>query len=443
MSDRASRPWITSYRAAVVHPVAGPPIADGAVLVEGERIVWVGPQREHPPAPSATITDLGRAILMPGLVNAHTHLDLTVLRGLLDGLPFFEWIRGVVALRDRLSAEETLDSARLGAIEALEAGVTTVGDTAPTGASFEAMREYGLRGVAYLEVFGPDPQQAGPAMDTLRPGIAALQARATPLLTVGVSPHAPYSVSDALYQAAAAHARSAGLRIATHVAESAAESALVVRGDGPFAAFLAGRGLAVAPRGRSPVSLLDRLGVLGRDTLLIHCAACDDADVRAIAAADAAVAVCPYSNRYFGHATAPMGALSRAGVRVGIGSDSMASNDAVDLLREACAAHGAEAGVNSAVIERVTVHGARALGLAAVTGSLEAGKQADFVAFPLPPGAARPAYPPIGARASFVVIGGVVRLRDGLVHGSPDVVRERNRAVARRLGEWRESRTGA
>ncbi|MEA3247267.1 MAG: hypothetical protein U9Q74_14030, partial [Gemmatimonadota bacterium] len=132
MTDRAARAWCTSYRAAWVLPIAAPPMRDGAVVVEGDRIAWVGRAGSEPRRLNASVVELGDAVLGPALVNAHTHLDLTVLRGLLHGLPFFEWIRAVVAARDVLTRDETLDSARAGVVEGFRAGIATFADTAPT-----------------------------------------------------------------------------------------------------------------------------------------------------------------------------------------------------------------------------------------------------------------------------------------------------------------------
>ena len=338
VTDRAARVWQTAYRAAWVHPVSAPAIADGAVIVEGDRIVWVGPASQAPGLPQARVVELGDVALTPGLVNAHTHLDLTVMRGLFDGTAFFDWIRGIVAARAQLTEDETLDSARLGAVEALEAGITTVADTSPTAASLQAMAELGLRGTAYLEVFGPDPGQVEGSLAALRSLMAHAAPYAAPLLRLGVSPHAPYSVSDALYRAVADWARANGLPLATHVAESDAEQALVTEGSGAFAAFLGGRGIPVAPRARTPVALLGAAGVLGPETLAIHCVRCDADDVAMLRATGTAVATCPASNAYFGHGRAPIPAFRTAGIRVGIGTDSMASNARMDL-REIGRAH--------------------------------------------------------------------------------------------------------
>lgn len=240
-------PARTRYHARWVLPIAAPPIADGTVVVEGDRIVWVGPRPEAPAGDADD--DLGSAVLMPGLVNAHTHLELTVMRGFLQGLPFFDWVRTLTrARREVLDEAALLDSARLGVVEGLRAGITTFADTGDSPAPFDALRELGARGVAYREVFGPKPSQLAGSLAGLRDKVDAMRASQTALVRVGVSPHAPYSVSDALFGAVAAYATAEHLPVAVHIAEGADESLLVERAEGPFAAFLRSRGVAVAPR---------------------------------------------------------------------------------------------------------------------------------------------------------------------------------------------------
>ena len=442
MSDLPERASLTSYRASLVMPIGAQAIVDGAVLVDGDRIAWVGPRDSHPDAPQARVVELGDAVLAPGLVNAHTHLDLSVLRGLLDGLPFFEWIRGIIALRAMLTPNQTLDSARLGAVEALESGITTVADTAPTLASFDAMLELGLRGIGYLEVFGPDPAQSDAALAELASRVAAARSRATARVQVGVSPHAPYSVSDALFRATAQFARDHSLPLATHLAESQAEFDLIARGSGPFATMLAARGIDASPRARTPVALLDQLGVLAllaENALLIHCVHCDEGDIRAIAKAGASVATCPHSNRYFGHGAAPVANFGHAGASVAVGSDSLASNSAMDLLGEARTADELPADATPlSVWRRATLTGAQALQLADGIGTLDAGKQADLSAFSVPPGTTNTTNVRVGPKALLTVVAGVERVRGGQLVGDAAGIRARNAAVAEQLREWRQ-----
>lgn len=390
-----------------MRPVSGPDINDGTVVVEDDLIAFVGPRSSAPPGKDV---ELGDVILAPGLVNAHTHLDLTVLRGRFDGLAFFEWIRALTAARAELSPEQLLESARAGIRDGLLAGITTYADTAPNDAPFDAMRELGVRGIAYREVFGPDPKQCAASMAGLREAVSAMRSRETELVHVGVSPHAPYSVSDDLFAAAALFASEERLPLATHVAESLDESQLVADGNGAFADFLRGREIAVAPRGRTPIDMLARNGVPGANALLIHCICCDERDIATIAQHECGAATCPMSNRYFGHGTAPVEAMRAAGVRLGVGTDSMASNERMDVLHEARLALGAAAGERAAW-ELATLGGARALRLDRLVGILEIGKQADLAAFP------RDAPPDQPTRATFAAVAGRVLVNNGELHG--------------------------
>lgn len=378
------------YHARWVVPVSGPPVRGGTVAVDGSHIAYVGPPAGAPPG---TDHELGDAVLLPGLVNAHTHLELTLFRGLLDGLPFREWIVRLQAAKTAvMTRDRYLDAACLGLTEGLRAGITTYADTCDSGVALEAMRAAGVRGIMYQEVFcpWPDAPRVERAAADLQAKLTALEPLETDLVRLGVSPHAPYTVSDPLF---ALVARS-GRPLAVHVAESAAESALVRDGTGAFADGLRARGIPVEPRARSPIALLQRLGVLEARPLLIHAVDVDAGDVRAIADSHASVAHCPISNAKLAHGIAPVLELQSAGVPVGLGSDSMASNDRMDLLEEARAAvltqrlrsRCPDALDAHRALEMATLGGARALGLDARIGSLEPGKDADLAAFALPPG---------------------------------------------------------
>ena len=440
------------YRARWVVPVSSPPIEQGAVGVVNGRIAFIGPA-DH--APAAERVDLGEAVLLPGLVNAHTHLDLTAMRGFLDGLSFFSWIRTLTAARrEVLSESDLLDSARTGLREGLLAGITAYGDTAPSQAAFDAMLELGVRGVAYREVFGPDPARCEASMNELRQVVDAMRARATDLIQVGVSPHAPYSVSDDLFRESAAFAQAEHLPLATHVAESEDESHLVGDATGPFADFLRSRGIAVSRRARSPLALLETCGVLDADPLLIHCVRVDGDDVTTIGRRQLAVAHCPISNRTLGHGVAPVAELIAAGARVGLGSDSMASNVRMDLLGEAREALQAQRdrgqGLGGAVqaIELSTLGGARALGLEGEIGSLELGKQADIAVFAIPKSGRSQTPEDMllstapGTRAVLAMVAGRVLVRDARVAASDHGAGSRVEVAAARLRAW-NARTGA
>jgi 5-methylthioadenosine/S-adenosylhomocysteine deaminase len=372
-------------RAASVHPVTAPPILDGAVLVdEGGTIAAVGPEAAVPTPPHAESLAFPEGVLVPGLVNCHTHLELTHLAGRTGDPQFPGWIRRVRELKDRSTEDEFRRAAEQGIRDSWAAGVTCVAETGSSGAVMEALSALGGRGVVYQEVFGPDPAQCDASLAGLEAAVARLGRLASEQLRLGVSPHAPYTVSEPLYRAVADFARREDLPIAVHLAESRAETALVRDGAGPFAEALRARGIGVEARGMSPVQHLVRLAVLQRGTacLAIHCVQVNEEDVALLADAGATIAHCPRSNQAHGHGAAPLHAFRAAGVRVGLGTDSAASTGDVNLWDEARAA-----GLDGEVALRMlTIEGARALDLDSEIGSLEVGKQADITVFPrLPP----------------------------------------------------------
>jgi 5-methylthioadenosine/S-adenosylhomocysteine deaminase len=449
---------VIRYHARWVVPITAPPIENGTVVVDGQRIAWVGPRRE---APGGDDLDLGDAILMPGLVNAHTHLELTAMRGFLEGLEFVQWIRQLTAARAAVLDEAAmLDSARLGIAEGLLAGITTYADTCSSGVSMLAMRELGVRGIMYQEVFGPAPEQHDAAMAGLTASLDRLRPLATDLVGLGVSPHAPYTVHDDLMVDAAALAIRHGMPVAIHLAESKAEIAFLREGDGPFAVALRARGIEVVRRSHSPVHWLVELGIVLAHPLLIHCVQVDETDIAFIAENHCPVAHCPASNAKLGHGIAPVRAMLDAGVVVGLGSDSVASNNAMDLLaeaRQAALMQNAAVGRPDALgmraaLRLATMGGAQALRLEGRIGSLEAGKDADLAAFSLEGMRATPSVDPEaalvfalpGTVARFVCVAGRELVRDGrLVAGTLDgAVTERVRASSRALEAWRDQAQG-
>lgn len=440
---------MTRYHARWLLPVSAPPIRNGTVVVDRERIAWVGARANAPPGDDV---DLGDAVLLPGLVNTHIHLDLAGFEGVLGGLAFPDWIRALVrGLTEALDGDALADASRWSVADQLAHGVTTIGHTGPSAVAFDAMREMGARGVAYLETFGPDPSVVDAAMADLRARVARARREETALVRVGVSPHAPYTVSDALYSAAANFARDESLPVAVHIAESAAESRLVARGEGPFAEQLRARAIAVGVRAPTPVALLDRTGVLACRPLCIHAVEAGADDVRRLADAGASVAHCPRANAWLGHGRAPVAAFTSAGLRVGLGTDSIASNDTVRIIDEARAA--ADDNLPPAGrLAMATRGGAEALALGDVCGSLRAGLRADLAAFAIGDLAACDRDPAryfidhCGASPSVLtIIDGVVRARNGRALAADaklDARMARQRARVRAWADdWRSPRS--
>ena len=396
----AGRISTTRLRARWVVPVDRPPIADAAVLIGADgRIAELGPDGSVPRPAGGIALDLGDAILLPGLVNTHTHLELTGFEQSALGIDFRQWILGIRRLKQSRSPEAYLAAARRGLAECWAGGVTTIADTGDSGAVAQALREQDGSGIVYHEVFGPHPEDAGASFAELQRRLEEISVFAGGRLQLGVSPHAPYTVSGPLYARVASWARHLELPVAVHVAESPAETDFVTRGTGPFAEAWESRGSpllddpAHGPSRASgfpssPIGWLDQQGVLDGRCLCIHAVQLSAEDIALLALRGAAVAQCPVSNAEHAHGAAPLAALRSAGLRVGVGTDSAASVGRLDLFRELRAAQ-ALAGLSAAeTVALATLDGARALGLDAEIGSLTPGKWGDVTALAVEPGTA-------------------------------------------------------
>jgi len=378
-----------------VLPIEDPPIEDGAVSIEDGRIVAVG-----------TVDELGEgaryeeAAIMPGFVNAHSHLEYAVYAGFGDSLTdFAEWIRLHTERKRRIGWEEYVAIARLGAAESLRSGVTAVGDCSFSGAAAVAMDELGLRGVVYLEVFGADPDESLSQFEELR---RRVDGHLSNRVLLGISPHAPYSISPPVYRACT----ELGLPVATHISESESEVRYLLDGGGPWESI----GWLVDPPGTTGTRLLAREGLLGPHMLAAHCVVVEPDEIALLAEHDVAVAHCPRSNAYVGCGIAPLRELRQAGVRIGIGTDGVSSTPSYDFFDELRAVvmmarareRRPDALTAVEVLELGTLGSARALGLDAQIGSLVPGKQADLAVVSL----ARSPYLPWEDPSAAVVFGG-------------------------------------
>ncbi len=430
---------ITLYAAQWVLPMttAVDVIVDGAVAVDDALIVGVGSRAEMLARfPRATLQNYGVAAILPGLVNCHTHLELTAMRGYLEPEEsnFLAWLKKLTLARMlKLTPDDLFASAAWGAVEAARAGVTCVGDASSSAAdSLRALREVGLRGTVYQEVFGPDPLIAGDQLEKLREQVEGLRPLVTELVRVGVSPHSPYTVSAKLLEMVADYAVAEKLPLMIHAAESEAEKLLLRENQGLFAESFQERGIEWHTPGLSSVQYLAACGVLRARPLLAHCVRVDRQDIETIRETGASVAHCPKSNAKLGHGRAPYRLLRQ--VNCGLGSDSVASNNTCDILEEArfallmsraspLSAGDGEPLSAHKVLTDATLGGARALKYENLIGTLTEGKQADLIAVKLDGAHQTPIHDPAralifsssGRDVMLTVIAGREVFRDGRV----------------------------
>ena len=359
-----------------VVPVDGPPIERGAVAIGDDGLI----------AAVGTAAELGdgerfdEAVILPGFVNAHSHIEYAAYAGFGDGLPFPPWIGLHIRRKSRLDASEMEAIARLGAADCLGSGITTVGDCSFSGAAATACAELGLRAIIYLEVFGEDAG-ALDRFDELRSRVAtAFSDR----VRVGISPHAPFTCTTEVYAACVER----GLPLATHLSESEAELEYLLTGQGPWESL--GEYL-VPPLGGPAIPALAETGALAPGTVAAHCVHVTPEDIALLASRGVGVAHCPRSNALLGCGVAPLAALRDAGVPVAIATDSPASTPSFDMFDELRAAvmlarareRRPDALLATDALELATLGGASVLGLEDEIGSLTPGKRADLTVLSL------------------------------------------------------------
>ncbi len=418
------QPVDTLIEARWVIPVEprGVVLENHAIAIDAGRIAAVLPAsaalaqyaaRAHVRLPTHALT--------PGLVNAHTHAAMTLLRGVGDDLPLMRWLTERIWPMEKalVDAQFVHDGSLLAGIEQLRGGVTTCSDMYfyPEAAA-RALRQAGMRAVVGLIAIEFPTGYASDAEDYLRKGLAARDAlRADPLVSFTLAPHAPYTVADATLRRIATYAEELDLPVHIHVHETADE----VR-----------EGLQ--QHGVRPLARLDRLGLVTERLIAVHAVHLDAAEIALLAERGASVAHCPSSNLKLASGFAPVAALLAAGVNVAFGTDGAASNDRLDVMQEtrlaALLAKGV-AGDATALpaahaLECATLGGARALGLDARSGSLVAGKEADLAAFDMSAWETQPCFDPL---PQLVYAAGRAQVSDVWVHGERVVQQQQPTAL--------------
>lgn len=375
------------YAASYLLPVSSPPIAGGAVAVEDGVIAAVGTLSEVRAACDAPVTDLPGCVIMPGMVNAHTHLELThfpawKLRKELDYLPkrYVEWIQQVVKIKRALLPGEMEHSVREGMRLCLESGTTSIGDILSDFSLVPLYSDTQLAGRVFLEAIGHDPVYGEKLLQRIEATLGTLSGTLLP----AISPHTPHTVSPQLLQALHALAVQRAIPKAIHLSETADEASFMHDTTGEIAELIypMARWEEYLPRPMYTTStrfLLD-LGVLDRSTLAVHAVHVTPDDVRVLKEKRCSVVLCPRSNDRLFVGCAPHKLLKSAGLSLALGTDSLASNDSLSLWDELRYLQQQAQGVFSPeeLIAMATIGGARALQIEGSAGSLEVGKRADF-----------------------------------------------------------------
>ena len=381
-------------RARWVLPIHMPPIENGEIVIEDGKIVAVGKAVRRG---VSEYLDLGYTALLPGFVNVHAHLEQTVLRGYVEDMSYFPWTRRLTALKSHVELDDWITSATVGAAEMLSAGVTTVGDCADAGASLPAMLVSGLRGIVYREVQGMESGAKDEhTLSVFQQRVWNMRAQSARMgagdrVRVGISPHSAYAVPPSLFMPLALMANKENLSQQIHIGETQDEESLLMDGEGAFADHLRARSVSWNAPQISAVQYVAACGGFEAPAVAVHCIHVDEMDAQLLKIKNVGVAHCPKSNGKLGAGVMPLAMLRREGVTIGLGTDGMASNNAVDMFEEMRSmlyqARAKRKDVMTLTardaLEIATIGGARCLRMNESIGTLETGKNADLCAVSL------------------------------------------------------------
>lgn len=377
-------------------PITSDPIVGGAVLVRDGRIRDIGKaEMLRLRYPDEEVSDYGNAVLMPGLIDVFTRLENSVMRGLANDVPYVEWVKNVYDLAAKMDVADWYDAAILGGLDSLSSGITCVADITATGAACTAAQHLGLRGVIYREVGAMDKRRVDHAMYAAENDIMHWRAEVDPnRITIGIAPARIYMCHPAVFGKVTELARREKLPVAMRLAGSLEEYNFVRYGSSAFSVHgeTMKRGFMEIPpwlpTGTTPVRYALNWGAFESDQVLaVHCVHVDDEDIKKMREYNVNVAVCPRATAQLGMGVAPVHEFLRAGLNVGLGTDSPAATNSTDLLTEMRLCLMFQRAVkrgtfltSAAALEMATIGAARALGIDQKVGSLEIGKCADIIA---------------------------------------------------------------
>jgi cytosine/adenosine deaminase-related metal-dependent hydrolase len=382
-------------RARVVLPIATPPIENGAVLIFRDRIVVAGPWKDFPSklksADRGKILDLGDSILLPGLVNAHCHLDYTGMAGLWPSpKKFTDWIPRMLAAKAEWSYSDYARSWVNGAKMLLHSGTTTVADIEAAPELLpEVWEATPLRVISFLELTGVRSRRE--PVDIIGEAVDMINSLGHSRCSAALSPHAPYSTTPELLSLSARVTKEKNLPVAVHVSESEQEFDMFTHARGEMFDWLKKNGRDNSDCGLgTPFQLLERAGLIGKNLLAIHANYLDDSDFKLLSGRGASIVHCPRSHEYFQHRKFPLEELLSAKINICLGTDSLATvakngKEELDLSMfqemQALARTYPQLPPQS-ILKMATVNGARALGMAGKMGELSNGACADLIAIP-------------------------------------------------------------
>ena len=376
----------TLIKASLVYPVIGEPIRDGSVVVSGSVIENVGKSDKFDSASLKDnsfdeVIDLTGYLVMPGFVNAHSHLQWSAAKGKTKReADFTEWIKSLMQAKEEITQTDQLSAMRLGIDEMLRSGITTVADVISDAETAQPIVDSQIRSVIFIEPIAPHEKDAEATEQIVRSQIEKLRQSGA---TVGIAPHSPYTVSPKLLKLLKSLSKEMHIPFSIHLAETEQENLYITKGSGDLAQLLKMSGFfteGFKGYGKSPVALLDSLSLLN-GCLAVHLNAIDDDDAALLVSENAAPIFCPQSSKWFGRdKVLPLESFIKAGLKPALGTDSLASNESLSMLDELnCAADCFPDLNKETLIEMATINGANHLSLNC--GAIEKGRGADIIGF--------------------------------------------------------------
>lgn len=375
-------------RARTVITMTGPPIHDGAVVVKEGRIQAVGRFSDVAAMFMGRVVDLGERVLMPGLINAHCHLDYTMMRRALHPpRSFTQWVQRINALKRSFSESDYLAAITRGFVELRRWGTTTVLNIEAFPELMHRLPQPPIRVWWFYELI--DVRSRIATDDLIAGASMFFRQHADWLGGFGLSPHSPYTASATIYQLVNDCARRTGMPMTTHVAESIEEDQMFRHARGPLYDFLASLGRNMSDCGRvSSLRLLLENNLIGPEWLIVHLNELDEGDFELLAQHPLNIVHCPRSHRYFGHRPFALQRLCELGMNISLGTDSLASNDLLSLFAEMQALRENEPWLSSeSLLRMVTVNPARALNNYEL-GHIAINARADLICVPVEAAAA-------------------------------------------------------